>query len=92
VSRRLALMLCAALVAPLPLVAVSGGTALATAGYTVQPLRIKITPAADSDCAGTTPSVAADLYTPTGQGPGPFPAILTTNGFGGDKSDQTGVA
>ena len=41
-----------------------------------------------------TCTVDADLYLPPealGENPVPVPAILTTNGFGGDKTDQAGA-
>lgn len=55
--------------------------------YTVRTLHFKATGLGPND--DTTCDVVGDLYTPTSPKPaGGFPAILTTNGFGGSKDDQ----
>ncbi|MEU6357153.1 CocE/NonD family hydrolase [Streptomyces sp. NPDC047072] len=51
----------------------------ATAQYTVSPLKFTV------QAGGRTCTIDADLYRPTGVGRAP--AVLTTNGFGGSKSD-----
>jgi hypothetical protein len=83
------LLLGGALVAPLTISPVAHGAA---PPYTVTALRIKVQV---PDCPGTpaTPvSIAADLYRPAGASKTHrVPAILTTNGFGGSKSDQAGI-
>src|SRR5213593_4796607 len=43
--------------------------------------------------AGQHCDIVGDLYTPASAGAAsPAPAILTTNGFGGSKDDQAGIA
>ncbi|MGW2647534.1 CocE/NonD family hydrolase [Streptomyces sp. NPDC001393] len=75
----LAALLGAALTAPLTLTA---GPAHAGGRYTVTPLTFTVR-AGDRRCA-----VDADLYRPAGVDHAhPAPAVLTTNGFGGSKSD-----
>ncbi|MFF4951197.1 CocE/NonD family hydrolase [Streptomyces chattanoogensis] len=75
----LAALAATALAAPLVLAA----PASAAAGpYTVTPLKVTVR-AGDRDC-----TVDADLYRPAGADAGhPAPAVLTTNGFGGSKTD-----
>lgn len=81
----LALAVTAALAAPLAVTAPATATAstAGTAGqYTVTALRITV-PAGGRNC-----TVDADLYRPAGvDAAHPAPAVLTTNGFGGSKSD-----
>ncbi|MER7621950.1 CocE/NonD family hydrolase [Streptomyces sp. NPDC126503] len=60
----------------------SGTAAVEPAPYTVTPLRFTVR-AGDRNC-----SVDADLYRPAGvDATRPAPAVLATNGFGGDKRD-----
>jgi putative CocE/NonD family hydrolase len=74
----LALTLGAALTAPLALTA----PAVATGPLTVTPLRFTV------QAGGRTCTVDADLYRPTGvDRTHPAPAVVATNGFGGNKSD-----
>jgi ABC-2 type transport system ATP-binding protein len=89
VTRRPALLLALALSAPaLGYVA----HASATAPYTVKALTITTTVASEGLDGTTTCVVDADLYTPVGADKKhPAPAILTTNGFGGSKSDGAGL-
>jgi len=64
--------------------------AAAADGHTVTPLdlTVQVGPTGTDSC-----SVVADLYTPVDATPeSPAPAILTTNGFGGSKDDQAGMA
>lgn len=78
----LALALGAALAAPLAVAAPA--PASATGKYTVTALKFKI------DVGGRSCTVDADLYRPAGvDAAHPAPAVLTTNGFGGSKSDGT---
>ncbi|MFI6207846.1 CocE/NonD family hydrolase [Streptomyces sp. NPDC051041] len=79
-SRRalLALVLGAALTAPLALTA----PAAASGRYTVTPLTFTVR------AGGRTCAVDADLYRPAGvDRDRPAPAVLATNGFGGSKND-----
>jgi len=75
----LALLAGSALLAPLTTTA----PAVAAAGpYTVTALKVTVR-AGDRTC-----TVDADVYRPAGAGTAhPAPAVLTTNGFGGDKAD-----
>lgn len=87
--RRTALVSVLALSAPLLAV-----TAHAAAEpYTVRSLTVTTTVAPEDVVGTTTCVVDADLYTPRGVDKRhPAPAILTTNGFGGSKADQAGMA
>ena len=61
--------------------------------YTVTPLFFAVTTASQGVTGDTTCDIAADLYTPVGaSATDRRPAVLTTNGFGGSKSDQAGFA
>jgi putative CocE/NonD family hydrolase len=74
----LALALGAALTAPLALAA----PASSAGKYTVTPLRFTV------QAGGRTCAVDADLYRPAGVDRAhPAPAVISTNGFGGSKSD-----
>ena len=74
----LALALGAALTAPLALTA----PAASSGQYTVTALKFTVR------AGGRTCTVDADLYRPAGVGrTHPAPAVLSTNGFGGSKSD-----
>jgi ABC-2 type transport system ATP-binding protein len=65
-------------------------TSAATEPYTVTPLWFRVTVGAQGDQQCT---VVADQYLPrTASRTKPVPAILTTNGFGGSKDDQAGLA
>jgi len=65
----------------------------ASPSYTVKSLTITTTVAPEGALGVTTCTVDADLYTPAGASKAhPAPAILTTNGFGGSKSNQAGAA
>jgi ABC-2 type transport system ATP-binding protein len=71
--------------AALPLPAASADPA-----FTVQTLHFDVLagPGAGQHC-----DIVGDLYTPsTATAANPVPAILTTNGFGGSKDDQAGIA
>jgi predicted acyl esterase len=64
-----------------------------TPAYTVKALTLTTTVAAEGALGVTRCVVDADLYTPAGvDARHPAPAILTTNGFGGSKTDQAGAA
>ncbi|MFI7411962.1 CocE/NonD family hydrolase [Streptomyces sp. NPDC049627] len=77
-SAALALVLGATLTAPLALTS----PAAATGQYTVTALKFTV------QAGGRTCTVDADLYRPAGVDRAhPAPAVLTTNGFGGSKSD-----
>jgi len=54
--------------------------------FTVRTMHFDVVvgPAGDQHC-----DIVGDLYTPAVT---PAPAILTTNGFGGSKDDQAGIA
>src|SRR3954453_16983940 len=86
--RGIRLTLVAALAAtPLALVPALAATPPA---YTVQTLHfaVKVGPNSDPKC-----DVIGDLYKPATASPtNRVPAILTTNGFGGSKDDQAGLA
>lgn len=57
-------------------------------GTTTLSVEVLVGPDGDVPC-----TVDADLYIPDDESlPGPYPAILTTNGFGGDKGDQAEFA
>lgn len=78
----LALVVGAALAAPLALAGTAQAGGAAPAEYTVTPLKFTVSAGARS-C-----TVDADLYRPTGaDARHPVPAVLATNGFGGSKSD-----
>ncbi|MFE0132142.1 CocE/NonD family hydrolase [Streptomyces sp. NPDC059037] len=78
----LALALGAALAAPLAVV--GPAPASATGRYTVTALKFTV------GVGGRSCTVDADLYRPAGvDAAHPAPAVLTTNGFGGSKSDGT---
>jgi X-Pro dipeptidyl-peptidase (S15 family)/X-Pro dipeptidyl-peptidase C-terminal non-catalytic domain len=71
-------------VTPTPSPAVTGVT------YTVETLHfaVAIGPGGTQHC-----DIVGDLYSPSDAGPShQVPAILTTNGFGGSKDDQAGLA
>jgi putative CocE/NonD family hydrolase len=68
----------------------SAATADATPGYSLQAITVdvKVGPANDQSCR-----MDADLYTPDGaSATHKVPAILTTNGFGGNKADDNQAA
>ncbi|HEV8556403.1 MAG TPA: alpha/beta fold hydrolase [Actinophytocola sp.] len=70
--------------------AVAVPTASADPAFTVQTLHFDVLagPGAGQHC-----DIVGDLYTPsTATAAYPVPAILTTNGFGGSKDDQAGIA
>ena len=67
--------------------AVPAATVTAGPGKTTLSVEVMVGPD-DVPC-----TVDADLYLPDDEDmPGPYPAILTTNGFGGDKGDQATFA
>ncbi|MFK4252119.1 CocE/NonD family hydrolase [Streptomyces angustmyceticus] len=77
--RSLALLAGSALLAPL---AATGPAVAAADPYTVTALKVTVR-AGDRTC-----TVDADVYRPAGAGAAhPAPAVLTTNGFGGNKAD-----
>jgi predicted acyl esterase len=77
-----------ALLAAVVLTASSTTAAPADAAYTVQTMHFDVVTAAGQHC-----DVVGDLYTPAAAtAAAPAPAILTTNGFGGSKDDQAGIA
>ncbi len=83
--------LAVALVAAVPVLTVVSHAD--TAGYTVKALTITTTVAPEGALGVTRCVVDADLYTPAHASKAhPVPAILTTNGFGGSKADQAGMA
>ena len=90
--RRATTVLSAAAVAALAATAVAAvpSAAGAAAKYTVQTLHFSVRTGPD----GSTPcDIIGDLYTPASAGATHrVPAILTTNGFGGSKDDQAGIA
>jgi predicted acyl esterase len=80
-----------------PMVAITHGPILASAAppYTVTAGTLTATglPPIAPSTAPTTCSVVYDLYVPTdATATHKVPLILTTNGFGGSKADQAGVA
>src|SRR3954462_12731549 len=90
--RRLAVLATAAALAPLGAATTSSA---ATAAYTVRTLTFTVTdlPSSATDDPGGTCTIVGDLYTPKGADTTHrVPAILTTNGFGGSKDDQAGLA
>lgn len=75
----------AAAVLPGPASVVEGATSTG-AGYTVRPLTFQVRV---GDAVPQTCQIEAELYRPAGaSAAAPVPAILTTNGFGGDVSSQ----
>jgi ABC-2 type transport system ATP-binding protein len=80
-----------ALLAVTLLLAAHTGVAMAAAGtYTVRTLHfdVLVGPGGVRHC-----DIVGDLYTPADAAAGHrVPAILTTNGFGGSKDDQAGIA
>ena len=90
--RRLLALVTAGLVV-LPLLA--NGTARAASAPVVEkiPLSFTVTVAPEGVLGTTTCTVVADLYKPaTANSSTRVPAILTTNGFGGHKEDQSLIA
>jgi len=87
--RRVALLGTLALSAPL----LALTSQAAAPAYTVKALTFTVKVAPEGAVGTTSCVVDADLYTPAGATAShPAPAILTTNGFGGSKADQTGMA
>lgn len=80
-----------AVLAALVLLTADAGTAVAsTSVYTVETLHfdVAVGPGGTQHC-----DIVGDLYVPADAGPAHrVPAILTTNGFGGSKDDQAGLA
>ena len=71
-------------------IAALGATPAIAAPFTVKTLhfKVKIGPSGDQTC-----DIVGDLYRPrSATKEHPAPAILTTNGFGGSKDDQSGIA
>ncbi len=86
-SRRRALTLAAAAVHAAPLAVAAAAPAGAAGQYTVTELKFTV-PAGGRNC-----TVDADLYRPAGvDAAHPAPAVLSTNGFGGSKSDGSTAA
>ncbi|MDP9101274.1 MAG: ABC transporter ATP-binding protein [Actinomycetota bacterium] len=87
------LALAATAVTAIPLAAAAAGHAprpLGTVVISHQTLHFAVTVGPNNDVPC---DVVADLYTPPGVSPRhPAPAILATNGFGGSKDDQAGLA
>jgi hypothetical protein len=75
-----------ALLAAVALAGSAVASAHADPAFTVQTMHFDVVvgPAGDQHC-----DIVGDLYTPAVT---PAPAILTTNGFGGSKDDQAGIA
>ncbi|MGN6472566.1 MAG: CocE/NonD family hydrolase [Mycobacteriales bacterium] len=89
------LLLCAAAVSAASIVAPAAAAAKPTPAYTKTTLDFYVTvPNETPDGVGTqTCLILGDLYQPAGASAAhPVPAILTTNGFGGSKDDQTSLA
>ncbi|GDY28450.1 CocE/NonD family hydrolase [Gandjariella thermophila] len=90
-TRRTALLGALALLATPPGTAAAATTAITPdPGYTVRTLHFAVTvgPGGAQRC-----DIVGDLYTPGGASAAhPVPAVLTTNGFGGSKDDQAGIA
>ncbi|UFQ19170.1 MULTISPECIES: CocE/NonD family hydrolase [Streptomyces] len=86
-SRRRALTLAAAAALAAPLAVAAPAPAGAAGQYTVTELKFTV-PAGGRNC-----TVDADLYRPAGvDAAHPAPAVLSTNGFGGSKSDGSTAA
>ncbi|WP_435837961.1 CocE/NonD family hydrolase [Streptomyces chrestomyceticus] len=82
VSASVCLAACAALIGPVSAAGAAGAAGGRHPGYSVTALKLPVR-AGGRDCA-----LDADLYRPTGvDAAHPAPAVLTTNGFGGSKSD-----
>lgn len=86
-SRRRALTLAAAAALAAPLAVAAPAPAGATGQYTVTALKFTV------QAGGRSCTVDADLYRPAGvDAAHPAPAVLSTNGFGGSKSDGSTAA
>lgn len=82
-------VLFALLLALVALVPSGSGPASAAPAYTVTTLHFKVVVGPEDD---TVCDVVGDVYVPTGAtSTNRVPSILTTNGFGGSKDDQTGI-
>jgi ABC-2 type transport system ATP-binding protein len=91
VTRTRIALLTSALVLPLVLATSTGA---AQVPYTVTALKLTVTVPNESLTGGPpqTCTIVADLYKPkSASSSHRVPAILTTNGFGGSKSDQAGI-
>jgi ABC-2 type transport system ATP-binding protein len=87
--RRLISTTAAAALAAAGLAAATTGSAAAAPSITVTPLHFEV---AVGPGGGTSCDIVGDLYLPTSAtAKKPVPAILTTNGFGGSKDDQSGI-
>jgi predicted acyl esterase len=87
-TRHAAPLAALALLAALP--GAATGAPAAEAAYTVRTLHFAVVvgPGGAQRC-----DIVGDLYTPADAGPAHrVPAVLTTNGFGGSKDDQAGIA
>src|SRR5260370_41946296 len=84
---------CALPISPLPVAATSTPTAAATGSGVTYPLRtlhfaVVVGPGGAEHC-----DIVGDMYAPSDASrTHRVPAILTTNGFGGSKDDQAGLA
>ncbi|MFJ2768801.1 CocE/NonD family hydrolase [Streptomyces sp. NPDC087300] len=86
-SRRRALTLAAAAALAAPLAVAAPAPAGASGQYTVTALKFTV------QAGGRSCTVDADLYRPAGvDAAHPAPAVLSTNGFGGSKSDGSTAA
>ncbi|WP_399932820.1 CocE/NonD family hydrolase [Streptomyces kanamyceticus] len=86
-SRRRALTLAAAAALAAPLAVAAPAPAGAAGQYTVTALKFTV------QAGGRSCTVDADLYRPAGvDAAHPAPAVLSTNGFGGSKSDGSTAA
>ncbi|KEF05244.1 MULTISPECIES: CocE/NonD family hydrolase [Streptomyces] len=82
VTASVCLAACAALLGPVTAAGPAGAAGPRQPGYAVTPLKLPVR-AGGRDC-----NLDADLYRPTGvDALHPAPAVVTTNGFGGSKSD-----
>lgn len=88
--RRFLYTLVASVTMLVPALVATGGPATAALPYTVTALNFKVMVGPNNDQAC---NIVGDLYVPNdASSRNRMPAVLTTNGFGGQKADQAGLS